>query len=100
MKIGKLKMKNPDEDIAYGEWKQAKIERDWDSLPITPQSHMKVGTVLPFTKYANKDPWPDVGWRDERNVMPDLQTWEKVFWAIMVGFWVVLVLLNPLGWSW
>ena len=61
-----------DEDYAYGQWKQAKIERDWDSLtnkvdfakfdamergiPI----HQKVGTMIPFSRTVDRDPNPRI----------------------------------------
>ena len=49
-----------DEDYAYGQWKQAKIERDWHNLPIVPQFHQKVGTVIPFSRMVDKDPNPRI----------------------------------------
>ena len=49
-----------DEDIEYGKWKQAKIERDWHNLPIVPQFHQKVGTKVPFSRTVDKDPWKDI----------------------------------------
>ena len=29
-----------------------------------------------------------------------VQPWEKWFWALLVGFWLTIVYLNPFGWSW
>lgn len=48
-----------DEDIEYGKWQQARIERDWDNLPsrLSPQIHQKVGTVIPFSRTVDRDPW-------------------------------------------
>jgi hypothetical protein len=56
-------MKNPDEDIAYETWRQAKIDRDWDNLPSRLTSipiHQKVGTVIPFSRTTDKDPNPRI----------------------------------------
>lgn len=55
-------MKQFDEDQAYEQWRQAKIERDWDNVPsrLTPQIHQKVGTVIPFSRMADRDPNPRI----------------------------------------
>ena len=55
-------MKQADEVQAYEQWRQAKIERDWDNVPsrLTPQIHQKVGTVVPFSRMADRDPNPRI----------------------------------------
>ena len=56
-------MKQIDEDMAYEQWRQAKIERDWDNVPSRLTSipiHQKVGTVVPFSRMADRDPNPRI----------------------------------------
>ena len=57
-------MKKIDEDQAYEQWRQAKIDRDWDNLPTylkqSTQIHQKVGTVIPFSRMADRDPNPRI----------------------------------------
>ena len=92
-------MKKSDEDMAYEQWRQAKIERDWDSVPsrLSPQIHQKVGTVIPFSKTVDRDPWA----RSPLSVpdhYPSMQKWELVSWALLVGFWAMLVIAYNMGW--
>lgn len=76
-----------DEDIEYGKWQQARIERDWDKLPsrLSPKTHQKVGTVVPFSKTLDRDPWS----RIPLSVPDELPRISRVeFWS-----WVAVSLL-------
>ena len=80
-----------DEDQAYEQHRQRFID-----------SGMKWRTDKKFTPMLRQQPAEirHIPFVDERNVMPPMQTWEKWFWAALVGFWVTLLFLNPFGWGW
>lgn len=87
-------MKQIDEDQAYEQWRQAKIERDWDNVPsrLTPQIHQKVGTVIPFSRMADRDPNPRIPLSVPENSYPRISKKEALFWfvvgAILMGVWL------------
>jgi len=80
-----------DEDYAYGQWKQAKIERDWHNLPIVPQFHQKVGTVIPFSRTVDRDPNPRIPLSVPENSYPKMSKREAAVWfvigAVLVAWW-------------
>ena len=93
-------MKYDDEDYAYEQWRQAKIERDWGNVPakLSPQIHQKVGTVIPFSRTVDRDPNPRIPLSTPCNSYPSVQKWELVSWALLVGFWAMLVIAYNMGW--
>ena len=56
-------MKNPDEDYAYGQWKQKQTDADVERLRQRKLQHC-IGNALPnsekVVKFARKDPYPNV----------------------------------------
>ena len=87
-------MKKIDEDYSYEQWRQAKIERDWDNVPsrLSPQSHQKVGTVVPFSRMADRDPNPRIPLSVPENSYPRISKKEALFWfvvgAVLMGVWL------------
>lgn len=53
-------MKQHDEDQAYEQWRQAKIDRDWSTVPQIITCRQKVGTVIPFSRTVDKEPNPRI----------------------------------------
>ena len=60
-------MKNPDEDYAYGQWKQKQIDADVERLRQQTAGgapHYYIGNAFPnsekVVKFARKDPYPNV----------------------------------------
>ncbi len=82
-----------DEDQAYGEWRKAKIERDWGNMPsrLTPQIHQKVGTVIPFSRTVDRDPNPRIPLSVPENSYPKMSKKEAAVWfvigAALVAWW-------------
>lgn len=79
-----------DEDYAHDQWKQSKIERDWNNLPITPQCHQKVGTVVPFARTVDRDPNPRIPLSVES--YPHMSLWERAFWVILTSAIITLLI--------
>lgn len=79
-----------DEDLAYGKWQQAKIERDWDSLPSIIACHQKVGTTVPFSRTVDRDPNPRIPLS-----IPDVTTSftkrDALIWLAIVCGWLAFV---------
>lgn len=79
-----------DEDYAHDLWKQAKIERDWNNLPIAPHCHAKIGTVIPFSRTADRDPNPRIPLSVES--YPHMSLWERAFWIILTSAIITLLI--------
>ena len=56
--VRKSEMKQINEDYAFEQRRQARIDAE-DSTTM-PQWHQKVGTVIPFSRTVDKDPWKDI----------------------------------------
>ena len=82
-------MKNTDEDYAYEQRRQARI--DAENLTNWPQWHQKVGTVIPFSRTADRDPNPLIPLSVPENSFPKISKKEVVFWvfvgAALVAWW-------------
>ncbi len=83
-----------DEDYAYGQWKQAKIERDWHNLPIVPQFHQKIGTVIPFSRTVDRDPHPRIPLSVPER-LPAVSKREAAVWAAIVGLCLAYLAFGP-----
>ena len=86
-------MKKIDEDYSYEQWRQAKIERDWDNVPsrLSPQIHQKVGTVVPFSRMADRDPNPRIPLSNPVSY-PTPNKWVSLTFAALAAFllfWVM-----------
>jgi hypothetical protein len=100
-----------DEDQAYEQWRQARIDRawgsngernicnpviepDWDALPslITTPNNQKVGTVIPFSRTVDRDPNPRIPLSVPENSYPKISKKEALFWfvvgAVLMGVWL------------
>lgn len=86
-------MKQWDEDQAFEQFRQRQIDNDeWDVCnPMT-------GTVIPFSRTTDRDPNPRIPLSVPENSYPSMQRWEWVTWALLVGFWVMLVVAYNMGW--
>lgn len=84
-------MKTVDEDVAFEQWKQKQIERDWDNLTTDPQWHQKVGTVIPFSRTVDRDPNPRIPLSVPENSYPKMSKREAAVWfvigAVLVAWW-------------
>ena len=54
---------------------------------------------MKYTKYERRQPdhLKRVPFVDPA---PLMQPWEKKMWAVLVGFWLTFLWLNPFGWPW
>jgi hypothetical protein len=88
-----------DEDIEYGKWQQAKIERDWDVVPITLSIpiHQKIGTVIPFSRTVDRDPHPRIPLTVPEPVMK-ITKLEAAIWLAVVGAWLAYLFFGPGAW--
>jgi hypothetical protein len=88
-----------DEDIAYGQWKQAKIERDWDNLPqrLSIPIHQKVGTVIPFSRTVDHDPHPRIPLSIPEPV-PKVTKGEAGLWFVLISLWLTYLIFGPGAW--
>lgn len=82
-------MKNPDEDYARGIRRQAQL--DADDTTKTGQWQQKVGTVIPFSKTVDQDPWKyiplAVGVEQPRWI--EALAWAIVAAAVGLVYWLV-----------
>jgi hypothetical protein len=85
-------MKNQNEDQAFEQWLQAKIDRDWDNLPQIITCRQKVGTVIPFSRTVDRDPNPHIPLSVPENSYPKISKKEALFWgvvgAILAAWWM------------
>ena len=82
-------MKNPNEDTAYEQWRQAKIDRDWDTLPQVITCRQKIGTTIPFSRTVDRDPWARV--LPFSNPIPDFDRRMPMFSKTEAALWAVLI---------
>lgn len=82
-------MKNPDEDQAFEQWRQKKLDMQAEPYDqyvqskAVPQWHAKVGTVIPFSKTVDRDPNP----RIPLSVPVDSpKAVEAIAWSIIAAF--------------
>ena len=82
-----------DEDQAYEQWRQAKIDRDWDTLPSllekSPQWHWKPRVEVPFSRTVDRDPWARV--LPFSNPIPDFDRRMPMFSKTEAALWAVLI---------
>ena len=64
-----------------------KNERDWSSLPTTLERHPKVGTVIPFSRTMDRDPWDRLP-LSVPDDPPRITKTEAVIWFVLVGTWL------------
>jgi hypothetical protein len=85
-------MKNQTEDKAFEQWRQAKIDRDWDNLPQIITCRQKIGTVIPFSRTVDRDPNPRIPLSVPENSYPRISKKEALFWfvvgAVLMGVWL------------
>ena len=89
-----------DEDIEYGKWRQRRLdavdediaknkhEYDVDQFRPMPQFAKHEGPQ----KYATKDPWPNVPWREDEVKVPTLIGALIVMLVVVGGFLLGMLL--------
>lgn len=91
-------MKNPNEDYAYEQRRQARIDSELWTIPNTPEKsiqwHQKVGTVIPFSRTVDRDPNPRIP-LSVPNTIPVFTKGEVLFWVAIVGLWLAYLLFWP-----
>ena len=82
-------MKQINEDYAFEQRRQAQI--DAENSTNWPQWHQKVGTVIPFSRTADRDPNPRIPLSVPENSYPKISKKEAVFWmfvgAALIAWW-------------
>ena len=78
-------MKNPDEDYAYGQWKQRQID---ESPTKVPQFAKDYGVQ----KYANFDPHPDMPFEHPRE--PIMTLGEAILYGFGWGFAILALVIS------
>ena len=88
-----------DEDIEYGKWQQAKIERDWDNLPqrLSIPIHQKIGTVIPFSRTVDRDPHPRIPLSVPEPMIRITKT-EAAIWFVLVSAWLAYLFFWQGAW--
>jgi hypothetical protein len=83
-------MKQINEDYAFEQRRQAQI--DAENSTNWPQWHQKVGTVIPFSRTVDRDPWKDIPLSVPENSYPRISKKEAVFWlvvgATLIAWWI------------
>ena len=83
-------MKQINEDYAFEQRRQAQI--DAENSTNWPQWHQKVGTVIPFSRTADRDPNPRIPLSVPENSYPVVGKGERLFgWATVVVIVVLAV---------
>ena len=86
-----------DENVAYGQWKQAKIDAEnWDSNTSIP-IHQKIGTVIPFSRTVDRDPHPRIPLTVPEPVMK-ITKLEAAIWTAVVGAWLAYLFFGQGAW--
>lgn len=88
-------MKNPNEDYAFETRRQAQI--DAENSTNWPQFHQKVGTVIPFSRTADRDPYPRIPLSVPER-LPAISKREAVLWSVLVGLWLAYLAFGPGAW--
>ena len=70
-----------DEDYAYEQRRQRRLDA------MTPLNK-GVGTVIPFSRTVDRDPNPRIPLSVPER-LPAVSKREAVFWAVLVGLWMV-----------
>jgi len=86
---------NPDEDYAHGVRQQAILDAEDSSR--APQWHGKIGTVIPFSRTADRDPNPRIP-LSVPNKVPKVSKREAAFWMAIVGLWLAYLAFGPGAW--
>ena len=80
-----------DEDVMFEQRRQARIDAE-NSTDWPHPWHQKVGTVIPFSRMADRDPNPRIPLSVPENSYPRISKKEAVFWvfvgAILVAWWI------------
>jgi hypothetical protein len=86
------------------QWEKIALEREWDSLESKADFarfyakessipiYQKIGTIIPFSRTVDKDPWPRIPLSIPENSYPKISKKEAIFWiivvAVFVSYWV------------
>ena len=91
-----------DEDIEYGKWRQRqldeqiakdKAEYDIDQYrPLPTNKQPQFAKHECQQKFATRDPWPNVPWREDESEVPTLWGALIVLLIVVCGFMVGLLL--------
>lgn len=86
------------------QWEKIALEREWDGLESKAdfarfhakessiQIHQKIGTIIPFSRTVDKDPWPRIPLSVPENSYPKISKKEATFWFLIgisiFSYWI------------
>lgn len=89
-------MKQRDEDYAFEQWRQKKLDMQSESYDQyvqskAPQWHQKVGTVVPFSRTVDRDPNPRIPLSvpQDSPVLIEALAWSIIAAFVGLVYWVV-----------
>ena len=89
-------MKTPNEDYAFEQRRQARIDAENSTKQSIPW-HQKVGTVIPFSRTVDRDPNPRIP-LSVPDTLPTISKREAVFWVVLVGLWLAYLAFGSGAW--